>query len=266
MTNLHPAAAGLDYAAEIALQSAALADAAEAQPGRPGRALPGLDGRRPGQPPDRGAVVLGHHRRAAAQHAARGRDDRPATRPRTSCSTGSGPARCTWSRCCGPPIRPPAAGPGHRPAERRLRAAPPGAGGRRAPLGRRACRRPGRPPVDRRLGRLDRGVPDLLGLHGRPLPEQDGGPLAGAFVLAATDADAAWTIFDDEPAGHRPVRPGRPAGPAGALRAPPRTCCSGCTAGSSCRCRRGATGDAQLDRPVPTRSTSPTERRHGLDN
>ena len=103
-----------DCIAAITAHSAGFAEAARRQPRRPGRALPGLVGRRPGPAPHRGALVLGHDRRGAARRAA-GRVPPPArARPTPSSSTRSWPAPPGWSRCCATPTSPRPAGPGRR--------------------------------------------------------------------------------------------------------------------------------------------------------
>ena len=65
-------------------------------------------------------------------------------------------------------------------------------------------------------------------------PDQLPPSLGGRLVLSATDADAAWTVTDDELPGtvrfSRGAEEARRQWPA-----PPRTCCSGCTGGWSCR-------------------------------
>ncbi len=157
-------------------------------PRRPGRALSGLVGGRPGVAPDRGALVLGHDRRGAARRSPRTRSRRPprARRRRAGRRVRGrrGPAGRGAAR--GRPVRA-VLDLGRLAAGRRLRHPPPGAGGRRAPLGRRPRRRAGRWCIDaggRR--RLRRRVPALLGrLRRRPGRARSSPPLQGTLAFRA---------------------------------------------------------------------------------
>ena len=174
------------------------------RPRRPRRALPRLVGGRPGLAPHRGALVLGHDRRASGWPRRR---RVPARRPaptddelvdafmRRRRPAGRGAAR-------GRPVRA-LLDLGRLAAGRRLRHPPPGAGGRGAPLGRGERRR-------RRTCCIDPAVAaDSIDefLHFSVASDDDPDDPASRRSTArcglrATDTGDAWTLTD----GARPAR------------------------------------------------------------
>jgi uncharacterized protein (TIGR03083 family) len=200
MTNLHPAAAGLDFAAEIALQSAAFAAAAEGNLAAPVQHCPGWT-----------VADLVNHLTEVQWFWALVVEQLPSTPPE-----GEEPARPADDELL-PRFR---AGALH--LDEVLRAADPAAhcwtwapqqqdvgfvlrhqvqeaavhrwdaehaAGRDVTLSTAAS-------VDAIEEFLTFSISTSAGYQ-----KQDGVPLAGAFVLAATDADAAWTISDDSQPG-----------------------------------------------------------------
>jgi len=214
MTALHPAAAGLDFTAEIALQSAALADAAEGNLAAPVEHCPGWS------VADLVAHVLDVHwfwstvaeQRLAApppdeDHPQRPAEDQLLDRFRAGALhlvevlRHADPSAACWTWA--PQQQNVGFIQRHQVQEAAVhRWDAEHAAGRSVNLGVAAS-------VDAIEEMLTFSVPSMADPPEQPIP-----PLDGCFVLQATDADAAWTVSDDELPGtvrfERGVRPGAP--------------------------------------------------------